>query len=261
VVARPGSAAADAVPGRSAGRSGGLAHVRGVDLTPHLADFVVADVGGNRPRRVPGHAPGARGRGRGRDLRRGTLTVAAAAGLGLSELANVVIGAQGAFDPRTGLLSSAPCLRSFSFDRDQVDVVLDGDLETELSLSRAARRSPASRGMCAPRRAGRCAVERACAPITTFASSDSPRPAAAATCESASPKVPTTSAPSCTGSVTCTRRGRCRRRRHHEVGEVRGQVDGRDVREAAPDRPRCARGPRPPLRARPCRPRRPVPAG
>ena len=87
---------------------GGLAHVAAVDLTPHLADFVVADVAGTVLAEYRVTLPVHEGADVVGTFGEALSHVAAAAGLGLSELANVVIGAQGAFDPRTGLLSSAP---------------------------------------------------------------------------------------------------------------------------------------------------------
>ncbi|MDT7658037.1 MAG: hypothetical protein QOF38_2752 [Pseudonocardiales bacterium] len=87
---------------------GGLAHVAAVDLTPHLADFVVADVAGTVLAEYQVTLPVHEGADVVGTFGEALSHVAAAAGLGLSELANVVIGAQGAFDPRTGLLSSAP---------------------------------------------------------------------------------------------------------------------------------------------------------
>src|SRR5882757_9145270 len=87
---------------------GGLAHVAAVDLTPYLADFVVADVAGTVLAEYQVTLPVHEGADVVGTFGEALSHVAAAAGLGLSELANVVIGAQGAFDPRTGLLSSAP---------------------------------------------------------------------------------------------------------------------------------------------------------
>ncbi|MFB9928359.1 ROK family transcriptional regulator [Amycolatopsis halotolerans] len=88
--------------------NGGLAHVAAVDLTPRVADFVVADVAGAVLAEYRVQLPVAEGAdvvgSFGQALRR----VTKAAGMQLDDLANVVIGAQGAFDPRTGLLSSAP---------------------------------------------------------------------------------------------------------------------------------------------------------
>jgi predicted NBD/HSP70 family sugar kinase len=88
--------------------NGGLAHVVAVDLTPHLADFVVADVAGTVLAeyrvQLPVHEDADVVGTFGEALRH----VTAQAGIDLAALANVVIGAQGAFDPRTGRLSSAP---------------------------------------------------------------------------------------------------------------------------------------------------------
>jgi predicted NBD/HSP70 family sugar kinase len=116
--------------------NGGLARVAAVDLTPHVADFVVADVAGTilaeHQVALPVHA--------GADVV-GTFGealshVAGQAGITREELAHVVIGAQGAFDPRTGLLSSAPHIPGWlGFDVPQklsdelgVDVLIENDV-------------------------------------------------------------------------------------------------------------------------------------
>lgn len=116
--------------------NGGLAFVAAVDLTPHVADFVVADVAGvvlaeyRTP--LPVHA-GADVVGTfGEALQK----VAEEAGIQRKDLAHVVIGAQGAFDPRTGLLSSAPHIPGWlGFDVPQklsdelgVDVLIENDV-------------------------------------------------------------------------------------------------------------------------------------
>jgi len=116
--------------------NGSLAFVAAVDLTPHVADFVVADVAGvvlaeyRTP--LPVHE--------GADVV-GTFGdalnhVTAEAGITRNQLAHVVIGAQGAFDPRTGLLSSAPHIPGWlGFDVPQklsdelgVDVLIENDV-------------------------------------------------------------------------------------------------------------------------------------
>ncbi len=88
--------------------NGGLARVAAVDLNPHEADFVVADVAGSvlAEHRVtlPVHKTADVIGTFGKAL----AEVAGSAGLQTSDLRNVVIGAQGAFDPRTGHLESAP---------------------------------------------------------------------------------------------------------------------------------------------------------
>ncbi|NBH08971.1 ROK family transcriptional regulator [Amycolatopsis sp. SID8362] len=116
--------------------NGSLAFVAAVDLTPHFADFVVADVAGvvlaeyRTP--LPVHA-GADVVGTfGEALQK----VAEEAGIKREDLAHVVIGAQGAFDPRTGLLSSAPHIPGWlGFDVPQklsdelgVDVLIENDV-------------------------------------------------------------------------------------------------------------------------------------
>lgn len=116
--------------------NGALAFVAAVDLTPHVADFVVADVAGvvlaEHRTPLPVHA--------GADVV-GTFgealsKVAEEAGIERKDLAHVVIGAQGAFDPRTGLLSSAPHIPGWlGFDVPQklsdelgVDVLIENDV-------------------------------------------------------------------------------------------------------------------------------------
>lgn len=88
--------------------NGGLAYVAAVDLTPRVADFVVADVAGTVLAEHRATLPVHEGADVVGTFGEALSTVTTAAGLTLSQLANVVIGAQGAFDPRTGLLSSAP---------------------------------------------------------------------------------------------------------------------------------------------------------
>ena len=88
--------------------NGGLAHVAAVDLTPSVADFVVADVAGAVLAEYRVELPVHRGADVVGTFGAALSHVAARAGLTPSDLATVVIGAQGAFDPRTGLLSSAP---------------------------------------------------------------------------------------------------------------------------------------------------------
>ncbi|MCR6486569.1 ROK family transcriptional regulator [Amycolatopsis sp. OK19-0408] len=129
--------------------NGALAFVAAVDLTPHVADFVVADVAGivlaeyRTP--LPVHE-GADVVGTfGEALQR----VAEEAGIRREDLAHVVIGAQGAFDPRTGLLSSAPHIPGWlGFDVPQklsdelgVDVLIENDVNLvaveEMSVGQA----------------------------------------------------------------------------------------------------------------------------
>ena len=112
--------------------NGALGYVAAVDLTPRIADFVVADIAGcvlaEHQVALPVH--------QGADVV-GTFgealeQVARAAGLSLPELANVVIGAQGAFDPLTGLLSSAPHIPGWlGFD---VPARLSAELGIEVTI-------------------------------------------------------------------------------------------------------------------------------
>jgi len=88
--------------------NGDLAYVAAVDLTPSEADFVVADIAGTVLAEHRAALPVHEGADVVGTFGEALSHVAKAAGLSLSQLANVVIGAQGAFDPRTGLLSSAP---------------------------------------------------------------------------------------------------------------------------------------------------------
>lgn len=88
--------------------NGALGYVAAVDLTPSVADFVVADIAGAVLAEYQLPLPVHRGADVVGTFGEALSHVARAAGLSLPELANVVIGAQGAFDPRTGLLSSAP---------------------------------------------------------------------------------------------------------------------------------------------------------
>jgi predicted NBD/HSP70 family sugar kinase len=88
--------------------NGGLAYVAAVDLTPQVADFVVADVAGTVLAEHRATLPVHEGADVVGTFGAALSQVTTAAGLTTDRLANVVIGAQGAFDPRTGLLSSAP---------------------------------------------------------------------------------------------------------------------------------------------------------
>jgi predicted NBD/HSP70 family sugar kinase len=116
--------------------NGRLAHVAAVDLTPHVADFVVADVAGTVLAEYQVPLPVHEGADVVGTFGKALSRVTEAAGLTLPELAHVVIGAQGAFDPRTGLLSSAPHIPGWlGFDVPQklsdelgVDVVIENDV-------------------------------------------------------------------------------------------------------------------------------------
>lgn len=116
--------------------NGRLAHVAAVDLTPHLADFVVADVAGAVLAEYQVPLPVHEGADVIGTFGNALSHVTKAGGLTPGELANVVIGAQGAFDPRTGLLSSAPHIPGWlGFDvpgrlSDElgIDVVIENDV-------------------------------------------------------------------------------------------------------------------------------------
>lgn len=89
--------------------NGRIAYVAAVDLTPHVADFVVADVAGTVLAEYQVPLPVHEGADVVGTFGAALTRVANDAGLGAAtDLRHVVIGAQGAFDPRTGLLSSAP---------------------------------------------------------------------------------------------------------------------------------------------------------
>ncbi|MEU4672117.1 ROK family transcriptional regulator [Amycolatopsis sp. NPDC023774] len=88
--------------------NGSLAHVAAVDLTPHVADFVIADIAGTVRAEYQVELPVHEGADVIGTFGKALKHVTEKAGKNLADLANVVIGAQGAFDPRTGLLSSAP---------------------------------------------------------------------------------------------------------------------------------------------------------
>jgi predicted NBD/HSP70 family sugar kinase len=116
--------------------NGGLAYVAAVDLTPHVADFVVADVAGTVLAEHQVALPVHEGADVVGTFGEALSHVAAEAGITREELAHVVIGARGAFDPRTGLLSSAPHIPGWlGFDVPQklsdelgVDVLIENDV-------------------------------------------------------------------------------------------------------------------------------------
>lgn len=116
--------------------NGSLAFVAAVDLTPHVADFVVADVAGVVLADYRAPLPVHEGADVVGAFGEALTTVAEEAGIKREDLAHVVIGAQGAFDPRTGLLSSAPHIPGWlGFDVPQklsdelgVDVLIENDV-------------------------------------------------------------------------------------------------------------------------------------
>jgi predicted NBD/HSP70 family sugar kinase len=116
--------------------NGGLAYVAAVDLTPHIADFVVADVAGTILAEHQVALPVHEGADVVGTFGEALSHVAEQAGITREDLAHVVIGAQGAFDPRTGLLSSAPHIPGWlGFDVPQklsdelgVDVLIENDV-------------------------------------------------------------------------------------------------------------------------------------
>ncbi|MFE0028078.1 ROK family transcriptional regulator [Amycolatopsis sp. NPDC059021] len=88
--------------------TGSLAYVAAVDLTPKAGDFVIADVAGQVLAELRAPLPAHEGADIVGEFGKALSKATRLAGLTLPDLANVVIGAQGAFDPRTGFLSSAP---------------------------------------------------------------------------------------------------------------------------------------------------------
>lgn len=129
--------------------NGSLAFVAAVDLTPHIADFVVADVAGIVLAEYRTPLPVHEGADVVGTFGEALQKVAEEAGLTRTRLAHVVIGAQGAFDPRTGLLSSAPHIPGWlGFDVPQklsddlgVDVLIENDVNLvaveEMSVGQA----------------------------------------------------------------------------------------------------------------------------
>jgi predicted NBD/HSP70 family sugar kinase len=118
--------------------NGSLAYVAAVDLTPHIADFVIADVAGTVLAEYQVPLPVHEGADVVGTFGKALSRVAASAGLTLPELAHVVIGAQGAFDPRTGLLSSAPHIPGWlGFDvpkRLSAELGIDVMIENDVNL-------------------------------------------------------------------------------------------------------------------------------
>ncbi|MGW4528209.1 ROK family transcriptional regulator [Amycolatopsis sp. NPDC004378] len=129
--------------------NGALAFVAAVDLTPHVADFVVADVAGVVLAEYRTPLPVHEGADVVGTFGEALQKVAREAGIQREDLAHVVIGAQGAFDPRTGLLSSAPHIPGWlGFDVPQklsddlgVDVLIENDVNLvaveEMSVGQA----------------------------------------------------------------------------------------------------------------------------
>ncbi len=129
--------------------NGALAFVAAVDLTPHIADFVVADVAGIVLAEYRTPLPVHEGADVVGTFGDALQKVAGEAGITRDQLAHVVIGAQGAFDPRTGLLSSAPHIPGWlGFDVPQklsddlgVDVLIENDVNLvaveEMSVGQA----------------------------------------------------------------------------------------------------------------------------
>ncbi|SDZ38209.1 Sugar kinase of the NBD/HSP70 family, may contain an N-terminal HTH domain [Amycolatopsis xylanica] len=118
--------------------NGSLAHVAAIDLTPHVADFVVADITGavlaEHRVQLPVHAGADVVGSFGAALDR----VAKAAGLQRADLRHVVIGAQGACDPRTGHIGSAPHIPGWlGFDvptRLSTELNIDVTIENDVNL-------------------------------------------------------------------------------------------------------------------------------
>lgn len=108
--------------------TGSLAYVAAVDLTPQVADFVVSDVAGTVLAEHRVRLPVEAGADVVGSFGEALDHVVGEAGLRRTDIRHVVIGAQGALDPRTGHLGSAPHVPGWTgFD-------LPGRLSTELDL-------------------------------------------------------------------------------------------------------------------------------
>ncbi|QFU90789.1 N-acetylglucosamine repressor [Amycolatopsis sp. YIM 10] len=94
--------------------NGAVAHVAAVDLTPHAAEFAIADVTGKVLTEHSAPLPVEAGADVAGAFREATIAAAASANLELDDLKHVVIGAQGALNPATGHLESAPHLPGWS---------------------------------------------------------------------------------------------------------------------------------------------------
>jgi predicted NBD/HSP70 family sugar kinase len=116
--------------------NGKLGHVVAVDLTPQEADFVVSDITGAILAEHRVHLPVEAGADVVGSFGTAVAEAVELAGLQLTDLHHVVIGAQGAFDPRTGRLSSAPHIPGWlGFDVParlsaelDIDVVIENDV-------------------------------------------------------------------------------------------------------------------------------------
>ncbi|UJW36789.1 ROK family transcriptional regulator [Saccharothrix sp. AJ9571] len=116
--------------------NGAVAHVAAVDLTPHAAEFAIADVTGKVLTEYSEPLPVDAGADVAGAFREATIAAAASANLALEDLKHVVIGAQGAVNPKTGHLESAPHLPGWSgFDLPGklgealgVDVTIENDV-------------------------------------------------------------------------------------------------------------------------------------
>ncbi|RZQ63995.1 ROK family transcriptional regulator [Amycolatopsis suaedae] len=108
--------------------NGAVAHVAAVDLTAHATEFAIADVTGRVLAEHSATLPVAAGADVVAAFRTALTGAATAAGLTLDNLKHVVIGAQGALNPATGFLESAPHLPGWSgFD-------LPGSLSADLGM-------------------------------------------------------------------------------------------------------------------------------
>ncbi|MBN6039270.1 ROK family transcriptional regulator [Amycolatopsis sp. 195334CR] len=94
--------------------NGAVAHVAAVDLTPHAAEFAIADITGKVLTEYSAPLPVEAGADVAGAFREATIAAAASANLALEDLKHVVIGAQGALNPATGHLESAPHLPGWS---------------------------------------------------------------------------------------------------------------------------------------------------
>ncbi|WP_113697510.1 ROK family transcriptional regulator [Amycolatopsis albispora] len=94
--------------------NGAVAHVAAVDLTPHGAEFAIADITGKVLTEYSAPLPVEAGADVAGAFREATVAATASANLALDDLKHVVIGAQGALNPKTGHLESAPHLPGWS---------------------------------------------------------------------------------------------------------------------------------------------------
>ncbi|RZS43532.1 putative NBD/HSP70 family sugar kinase [Herbihabitans rhizosphaerae] len=94
--------------------NGSVAHVAAVDLRPQTSEFAIADVTGRVLAEHSAPLPVGAGADVVGALRGALIAAASKASLGLDSVRHVMIGVQGALDPATGFLLSAPHLPGWS---------------------------------------------------------------------------------------------------------------------------------------------------